>query len=225
MAWNESIDSLSHTFTHKATKWICYLTTSTAPGRTLGSLPIIETLAANEPSMLKTTHSIPLGNTVRKASALVWSPLRGKRDMKCEENQDPTLDQTRDQFNNEELFSFSPQGESFTSANWTLLGILANYLRWDNLEIQHFWIHYNLQSPIDLLDNHFNGVDSHGQLFWFWEWCRSLCHCCWSPRCLSAPSDQTVAGSSRTHRPERQNNKEKDSEKERMRGREIIEGY
>lgn len=42
-----------------------YLTTSTAPGRTLGSLPMMETLAAKEPSMLKTTHSIVRGNTVR----------------------------------------------------------------------------------------------------------------------------------------------------------------
>ena len=41
------------------------LTTSTAPGRTLGSLPMIDTLAANDPSMLKTTHSMPRGNTVR----------------------------------------------------------------------------------------------------------------------------------------------------------------
>lgn len=29
------------------------------------------------------------------------------------------------------------------------------------------YIKSNLQSPIDLLDNHFNGVDSHGQLFGF----------------------------------------------------------
>lgn len=50
-------------------------TTSTAPGRTLGSLPMSETLAAKEPSMLNTTQSIPRGSTVRKASALVWSPL------------------------------------------------------------------------------------------------------------------------------------------------------
>ena len=41
------------------------LTTSTAPGRTLGSLPMIDTLAAKDPSMLKTTHSMPRGNTVR----------------------------------------------------------------------------------------------------------------------------------------------------------------
>lgn len=40
-------------------------TTSTAPGRTLGSLPMIDTLAAKDPSMLKTTHSIPRGSTVR----------------------------------------------------------------------------------------------------------------------------------------------------------------
>lgn len=42
-----------------------HLTTSTAPARTLGSLPMIETLAAKEPSMLKTTHSMPRGSTVR----------------------------------------------------------------------------------------------------------------------------------------------------------------
>lgn len=53
-----------------------HLTTSTAPARTLGSLPIMETLAAKDPSMLNTTHSIPRGSTVRKASAFVWSPLK-----------------------------------------------------------------------------------------------------------------------------------------------------
>lgn len=42
-----------------------YLTTSTAPARTLGSLPMMDTLAANEPSMLKTTNSVPRGTTVR----------------------------------------------------------------------------------------------------------------------------------------------------------------
>lgn len=40
-------------------------TTSTAPGRTLGSLPMIDTLAAKDPSMLNTTHSMPRGSTVR----------------------------------------------------------------------------------------------------------------------------------------------------------------
>lgn len=84
LPWHEMKASiLSLTFTHKAIRCICYLTTSTAPGRTLGSLPIMETLAANEPSMLKTTHSIPRGKTVRKASPLVWSPLRGNTDMRC----------------------------------------------------------------------------------------------------------------------------------------------
>lgn len=39
-------------------------TTSTAPARTLGSLPMMDTLAAKEPSMLKTTNSVPLGSTV-----------------------------------------------------------------------------------------------------------------------------------------------------------------
>ena len=40
-------------------------TTSTAPGRTLGSLPMMDTLAAKDPSMLNTTHSMPRGSTVR----------------------------------------------------------------------------------------------------------------------------------------------------------------
>lgn len=40
------------------------LTTSTAPARTLGSLPMMDTLAAKEPSMLNTTNSVPLGSTV-----------------------------------------------------------------------------------------------------------------------------------------------------------------
>lgn len=38
--------------------------------------------------------------------------------------------EARDQFNSEELLSFSTQGESFTSANW----MLVNYPCWDNLE-------------------------------------------------------------------------------------------
>lgn len=42
-----------------------YLTTSTAPALTLGSLPIMDTLAANEPSMLNTTNSVARGSTVR----------------------------------------------------------------------------------------------------------------------------------------------------------------
>lgn len=48
--------SLPHGATHR--------TTSTAPARTLGSLPMMDTLAAKEPSMLKTTNSVPLGSTV-----------------------------------------------------------------------------------------------------------------------------------------------------------------
>lgn len=52
-----------------------YLTTSTAPARTLGSLPMMETLAVKEPSMLKTTASVPRATTVRQHSAYVWSPL------------------------------------------------------------------------------------------------------------------------------------------------------
>ena len=35
-----------------------YLTMSTAPALTLGSLPVTETLAVKEPSMLNTTHSV-----------------------------------------------------------------------------------------------------------------------------------------------------------------------
>lgn len=53
-----------------------YLTTSTAPARTLGSLPMMETLAVKEPSMLKTTASVPRATTVRQHSAYVWSPLQ-----------------------------------------------------------------------------------------------------------------------------------------------------
>ena len=51
-----------------------YLTTSTAPGRTLGSLPIIDILAVKEPSMLNTTVSVRGGRTVRYRSTAVWSP-------------------------------------------------------------------------------------------------------------------------------------------------------
>lgn len=50
----------SHTRPLKAT----HRTTSTAPARTLGSLPMMDTLAAKEPSILKTTNSVPLGSTV-----------------------------------------------------------------------------------------------------------------------------------------------------------------
>ncbi len=42
-----------------------HLTTSTAPARTFGSLPIIDTLAANDPSILNTTNSVPRGTMVR----------------------------------------------------------------------------------------------------------------------------------------------------------------
>lgn len=42
-----------------------YLTTSTAPARTFGSLPIMDTLAANEPSILNTTNSVLRGTIVR----------------------------------------------------------------------------------------------------------------------------------------------------------------
>ena len=52
-----------------------YLTTSTAPGRTLGSLPRIETLAVNEPSILKTTASVWGERIARLLSTHVWSPL------------------------------------------------------------------------------------------------------------------------------------------------------
>lgn len=46
-----------------------YRTTSTAPARTLGSLPMMDTLAVKEPSMLNTTDSVPRATTVRYASA------------------------------------------------------------------------------------------------------------------------------------------------------------
>ena len=42
-----------------------HLTTSTAPALTLGSLPMMDTLAVKEPSMLKTTHS-HLGGTMAR---------------------------------------------------------------------------------------------------------------------------------------------------------------
>lgn len=48
---------------------LSYLTTSTAPARTLGSLPMMDTLAVKEPSMLKTTASVPRATTVRQHSA------------------------------------------------------------------------------------------------------------------------------------------------------------
>lgn len=47
---------------------LTYLTTSTAPALTFGSLPVTETLAVKEPSMLKTTHSVLGGITVKKKS-------------------------------------------------------------------------------------------------------------------------------------------------------------
>ena len=49
---------------------------STAPALTLGSLPVTETLAVKEPSMLKTTHSVFGGITAMKKSTDVWSPLK-----------------------------------------------------------------------------------------------------------------------------------------------------
>ncbi len=42
-----------------------HLTTSTAPALTLGSLPMMDTLAVNDPSILNTTHSVLAGTTVR----------------------------------------------------------------------------------------------------------------------------------------------------------------
>jgi len=45
-----------------------YLTTSTAPAQTFGSLPLTDLLAAKEPSMLKTTHSVLGGITATKKS-------------------------------------------------------------------------------------------------------------------------------------------------------------
>jgi len=48
-----------------------YLTTSTAPARTFGSLPRIETLAVNEPSILNTTASVLGGKTARLLSTHV----------------------------------------------------------------------------------------------------------------------------------------------------------
>lgn len=49
---------------------------STAPALTLGSLPVTETLAVNEPSMLNTTHSVFGGITAIIKSTDVWSPLK-----------------------------------------------------------------------------------------------------------------------------------------------------
>lgn len=49
---------------HTVPLWATHRTTSTAPARTLGSLPMMDTLAAKEPSMLKTTNSVPLGSTL-----------------------------------------------------------------------------------------------------------------------------------------------------------------
>ena len=48
-----------------------YLTTSTAPGLTLGSFPIIDTLAVNEPSILNTIDSVFGGNTAKFRSTQV----------------------------------------------------------------------------------------------------------------------------------------------------------
>lgn len=50
---------------------IIYLTTSTAPALTLGSLPVTDILAVNEPSILNTTHSVFGGTTAMKKSTEV----------------------------------------------------------------------------------------------------------------------------------------------------------
>ena len=55
-----------------------YRTTSTAPGLTFGSLPMIETLAVNEPSIEKTTTLVWGGNTSSEKSVNVWSPLQAR---------------------------------------------------------------------------------------------------------------------------------------------------
>lgn len=55
-----------------------YLTTSTAPALTFGSLPLTDMLAVNEPSILNTTHSVLGGITAKKKSTDVWSPLKNE---------------------------------------------------------------------------------------------------------------------------------------------------
>ena len=52
-----------------------HLTTSTAPARTLGSLPLSETPVVKDPSILNTTDSVLGGKTARLLSTHVWSPL------------------------------------------------------------------------------------------------------------------------------------------------------
>lgn len=52
------------------------LTMSTALARTLGSLPVTETDAVKEPSILNTTHSVFGGTTASEKSTAVWSPLK-----------------------------------------------------------------------------------------------------------------------------------------------------
>lgn len=46
-----------------------YLTISTAPALTFGSLPVTDILAVKDPSMLKTTHSVFGGITAMKKSS------------------------------------------------------------------------------------------------------------------------------------------------------------
>lgn len=45
-----------------------YLTMSTAPALTFGSLPVTDILAVNDPSILNTTHSVFGGTTAKKKS-------------------------------------------------------------------------------------------------------------------------------------------------------------
>lgn len=56
-----------------------YRTTSTAPARTRGSLPVTETEAVKEPSMLNTTHSVFGGRTAKYKSTKEWSPLKYRK--------------------------------------------------------------------------------------------------------------------------------------------------
>lgn len=42
---------------------VTHRTTSTAPARTLGSRPVTDMLAVNDPSILNTTHSVLGGTT------------------------------------------------------------------------------------------------------------------------------------------------------------------
>lgn len=55
----------------KYSRFTTYLTTSTALALTFGSLPVTDTLAVKEPSILNTTHSVFGGTMANEKSTVV----------------------------------------------------------------------------------------------------------------------------------------------------------